>query len=136
MISQSLESNLITYLLDLLGTRLDSAVKAQIVSALKAMTHNLNYGERVSQVLLKHPAWAEFKDQRHDLFIKDTSHVRGYLTGEILVLKIYVEILIFRTISGITPTAGYLTQGPSQNVEVITVPPPIDRDDPLARPTD
>uniref|UniRef100_T1GGD6 Uncharacterized protein n=1 Tax=Megaselia scalaris TaxID=36166 RepID=T1GGD6_MEGSC len=88
-----------------------------IVSALKAMTHNLNYGERVSQVLLKHPAWAEFKDQRHDLFIKDTSNVRGYLTG-------------------ITPTAGYLTQGPSQNVEVVTVPPPIDRDDPLARPTD
>ncbi|KAL5285788.1 DNAJC13 family protein [Megaselia abdita] len=82
LISQSLEVNLIPYLLDLLGTRLDSAVKAQIVSALKAMTHNLNYGERVSQVLLKHPAWAEFKDQRHDLFIKDTSNVRGYLTGE------------------------------------------------------
>lgn len=82
MISQSLEVNLIPYLLDLLGTRLDSAVKAQIVSALKAMTHNLNYGERVSQVLLKHPAWAEFKDQRHDLFIKDTSNVRGYLTGK------------------------------------------------------
>lgn len=34
---------------------------------------------------------------------------------------------------GVAPTAGYLTQGPSKNVEVLTSPPPIDRDDPLAR---
>lgn len=94
LISQSLETNLIPYLLDLLGTRLDSAVKAQIVSALKAMTHNLNYGERVSQVLLKHPAWAEFKDQRHDLFIKDTSNVRGYLTGKICCLRPKLKLIL------------------------------------------
>lgn len=37
---------------------------------------------------------------------------------------------------GVNPTAGYLTQGPSKNVEVMTSPPPIDRDDPLARNTD
>lgn len=37
-------------------------------------------------------------------------------------------------IIGINPTAGYLTQGPAQNVEVLTSPPPIDRDDPSARP--
>lgn len=36
---------------------------------------------------------------------------------------------------GVNPTAGYLTQGPSKN-EVMTSPPPIDRDDPLARNTD
>lgn len=57
-----------------------STVKAQIVAALKGMTHNLNYGDRVAQILLKHPVWAEFKDQRHDLFITE-SNVRGYLTG-------------------------------------------------------
>lgn len=61
-----------------------SAVKAQVVAALKAMTLNLNYGDRVSQILLKHPVWAEFKDQKHDLFITDTN-VRGYLTGKLQV---------------------------------------------------
>ncbi|XP_055379776.1 dnaJ homolog subfamily C member 13 isoform X2 [Condylostylus longicornis] len=120
LISQSLEVKLIPFLLTLLETRLDfvensSAVKAQIVSALKAMTLNLSYGERVTQILIKYPVWNEYKDQRHDLFITD-SNVRGYLTG-------------------VNPTAGYLTQGPSQNVEVLTSPPPIDRDDPLMRHT-
>lgn len=86
MISQSLEVGLIPFLLGLLDSRLEfvdnaSAVKAQIVAALKGMTHNLNYGDRVTQILLKHPVWAEFKDQRHDLFITDTN-IRGYLTGE------------------------------------------------------
>ncbi|KAM7345045.1 receptor mediated endocytosis 8 isoform 2-T2 [Cochliomyia hominivorax] len=119
LICQSLETGLIPFLLGLLDSRLDyvdnaSAVKAQIVAALKGMTHNLNYGDRVTQILLKHPVWAEFKDQRHDLFITDTN-IRGYLTG-------------------INPTAGYLTQGPAQNVEVLTSPPPIDRNDPSARP--
>ncbi|XP_032585427.1 dnaJ homolog subfamily C member 13 isoform X2 [Drosophila mojavensis] len=118
LISQSLEVGLIPFLLGLLDSRLEfvdnaSAVKAQIVAALKGMTHNLNYGDRVTQILLKHPVWAEFKDQRHDLFITDTN-IRGYLTG-------------------INPTAGYLTAGPAQNVEVLTSPPPIDRDDPSAR---
>jgi DnaJ homolog subfamily C member 13 len=32
--------------------------------------------------------------------------------------------------------AGYLTQGPSKSIEVVTVPPPMDRNDPLARETD
>lgn len=77
---------LIPFLLGLLDSRLEfvdnaSAVKAQIVAALKGMTHNLNYGDRVTQILLKHPVWAEFKDQRHDLFITDTN-IRGYLTGK------------------------------------------------------
>ncbi|KAI9580597.1 hypothetical protein GQX74_011267 [Glossina fuscipes] len=120
LISQSLEVGLIPYLLGLLDSRLDyvdnaSAVKAQIVAALKGMTHNLNYGDRVTQILLKHPVWSEFKDQRHDLFITDTN-IRGYLTG-------------------LNSTAGYLTQGPAQNVDVLTSPPPIDRDDPSARPS-
>ncbi|XP_062135863.1 dnaJ homolog subfamily C member 13 isoform X2 [Drosophila sulfurigaster albostrigata] len=119
LISQSLEVGLIPFLLGLLDSRLEfvdnaSAVKAQIVAALKGMTHNLNYGDRVTQILLKHPVWAEFKDQRHDLFITDTN-IRGYLTG-------------------VNPTAGYLTAGPAQNVEVLTSPPPMDRDDPSARP--
>lgn len=55
-------------------------VKAQIVAALKAMTHNLNYGDKVSHILNSNTIWAEFRDQRHDLFITDAT-VRGYLTG-------------------------------------------------------
>lgn len=85
LIRQSLECNLIPYLLGLLENRIEmvsnqSMVKAQIVSALKAMTHNLNYGDRVSQILNASSVWSEYKDQKHDLFISD-SNVRGYLTG-------------------------------------------------------
>lgn len=73
-----------------------SMIKAQIVAALKAMTHNLNYGERVSHILNSSSVWSEFKDQKHDLFITD-SNIRGYLTGVFIrtaqflinVLKIY-----------------------------------------------
>uniref|UniRef100_A0A1B0GBY6 Uncharacterized protein n=1 Tax=Glossina morsitans morsitans TaxID=37546 RepID=A0A1B0GBY6_GLOMM len=58
---------LIPFLLSLLDSRLDYvAVKTQIVAALKGMRHNLNYDDRVTQILLKHPVWSEFKDQRHD----------------------------------------------------------------------
>lgn len=56
-------------------------VKAQIVAALKSMTHNLSYGDKVSHLLNSNPIWAEFRDQKHDLFITD-SNIRGYLTGE------------------------------------------------------
>lgn len=57
-------------------------MKAQIVAALKAMTNNLNYGDRVNHILNANPIWAEFRDQKHDLFITDKA-VRGYLTGNI-----------------------------------------------------
>lgn len=55
-------------------------VKAQIVAALKAMTHNLSYGAKVSHILNSNQVWAEFRDQKHDLFITEST-TRGYLTG-------------------------------------------------------
>jgi len=58
------------------------------------MTHNLNYGDRVTQILLKHPVWAEFKDQRHDLFIADTT-IRGYLTGKLRIPLVLWYIIKF-----------------------------------------
>lgn len=58
-------------------------VIAQIVSALKTMTQNLNYGDQVLQILTADPTWAEFKDQNHDLFIMDTK-VRGAIQGNFL----------------------------------------------------
>ncbi|XP_053683789.1 dnaJ homolog subfamily C member 13 isoform X2 [Sabethes cyaneus] len=117
LIRQSLECQLIPFLLGLLESRIESTtnpamVKAQIVAALKAMTSNLTYGDRVAHILNQNPVWAEYRDQKHDLFITDTN-VRGYLTG------------------APNTTAGYLTQGPAKNVEVLTSPPPMDRDDPL-----
>ncbi|XP_039452152.1 dnaJ homolog subfamily C member 13 isoform X2 [Culex pipiens pallens] len=117
LIRQALECQLIPYLLNLLESRIEATsnpamVKAQIVAALKAMTSNLTYGDRVAHILNQNPVWAEYRDQKHDLFITDTN-VRGYLTG------------------APNTTAGYLTQGPAKNVEVLTSPPPIDRDDPL-----
>lgn len=118
-------------------------MKAQIVAALKSMTHNLSYGDKVSHLLNSNPIWAEFRDQKHDLFITD-SNIRGYLTGEQNPLgpqtpfnlqPFNVVVPIF-WLSGVAPTAGYLTQGPSKTTEVLTSPPPMDRDDPLARTTE
>lgn len=112
-------------------------VKAQIVAALKAMNSNLQYGDQVSHLLNSNPIWAEYRDQKHDLFITD-SNVRGYLTGGMFGLWVFFCVLWHRGLYWIcscvgNTTAGYLTQGPSKNIEVLTSPPPIDRDDPLAR---
>lgn len=72
-------------------------VKAQIVAALKAMTSNLTYGDRVAHILNQNPVWAEYRDQKHDLFITDTN-VRGYLTGsfqQTMIQKTNCNISIF-----------------------------------------
>uniref|UniRef100_A0A182WKY9 J domain-containing protein n=1 Tax=Anopheles minimus TaxID=112268 RepID=A0A182WKY9_9DIPT len=140
LIRQSLECQLIPYLVALLDSRLVLAnnpamVKAQIVAALKAMSANLTYGDRVTHLLNQHPIWAEYRDQKHDLFITDTD-VRGYLMGmhhkspRSMAASTYTLNYLFPTGAPNT-TAGYLTQGPAKNVEVLTSPPPIDRDDPL-----
>lgn len=117
-------------------------MKAQIVAALKAMTHNLSYGGKVSHILNSNQIWAEFRDQKHDLFITEST-TRGFLTGMLFarkqpmpIISIVFHRFFFFKFVGVTPTAGYLTQGPSKNVEVLTSPPPIDRDDPLARNND
>lgn len=86
LIRQSLECMLIQYLLGLLKSRANlsnnpATVIAQIVSALKTMAQNLNYGDQVLHILNSDPIWAEFKDQNHDLFIMDT-HKRGMIAGE------------------------------------------------------
>lgn len=72
-------------------------IKAQIVAALKAMTHNLNYGERVSHILNSSSIWSEFKDQKHDLFITDTN-IRGYLTGKFTLFEIFEFISLLKVL--------------------------------------
>ena len=80
-----MEAELVSYLLNLLGNDLDicknsASTKAQIVKALKSMAKNLTYGEKITSILDKSDTWAQYKDQRHDLFISSVSS-SSYLTG-------------------------------------------------------
>ncbi|XP_042910016.2 dnaJ homolog subfamily C member 13 isoform X1 [Parasteatoda tepidariorum] len=80
---QAVEAKLVPFLLDLLEKKLEgnsSAVKAQIVQALKSMCLSLQHGNQISEQLEKSEIWAEYKDQKHDLFISETQ-TGGYLTG-------------------------------------------------------
>ncbi|XP_012285401.1 dnaJ homolog subfamily C member 13 isoform X2 [Orussus abietinus] len=113
LIKQALEAEMVPYLLNILEGRLDvienpATTKAQIVKALKAMSRSLLLGEKVSAILEKSSIWAEYKDQRHDLFISNTTS-SGYLTA------------------GTPMSAGYLTAGPSATLS--TGPPPVEKND-------
>ncbi|XP_031784415.1 dnaJ homolog subfamily C member 13 isoform X2 [Nasonia vitripennis] len=113
LIKQALEAEMVPYLLNILEGRLDilenpATTKAQIVKALKAMTRSFTLGEKVSAILEKSSIWSEYKDQRHDLFISNTS-MSGYLTA------------------GTPVSAGYLTAGPSASIP--TGPPPVDKEE-------
>nr|XP_022914945.1 dnaJ homolog subfamily C member 13 [Onthophagus taurus] len=117
LVKQALDVDFVQYLLDLLDGKLElenpAMTKAQIVKALKAMTKSLTYGEKVSAILEKSSIWADYKDQKHDLFISSGPAI-GYLTA------------------GTPTTAGYLTQAPTAT-KMNTAPPPVDKDDPLLR---
>ncbi|CAG9764959.1 unnamed protein product [Ceutorhynchus assimilis] len=112
LVKQALDVDFIQFLLNLLEEQLElidnpAMTKAQIVNALKSMSRSLLYGDRVNAILEKSSIWAEYKDQKHDLFISN-SNISGYLTG--------------------VPTpAGYLTQGSGNTLQV--VPPPVHRED-------
>uniref|UniRef100_A0A3Q3W297 J domain-containing protein n=1 Tax=Mola mola TaxID=94237 RepID=A0A3Q3W297_MOLML len=112
LVAQALKVELVPYLLKLLeGVGLEtlqnpSAIKAQIVKALKSMTRSLQFGEQVNEILARSAVWSAFKDQKHDLFISE-SQTAGYLTGP--------------------GVAGYLTAGTGTTV-MSSVPPPVDND--------
>lgn len=92
---------MVPYLLNILEGRLDivenpATTKAQIVKALKAMTKSLLLGEKVNAILEKSSVWAEYKDQRHDLFISNNTS-SGYLTGKnvrIILTRRYLPLII------------------------------------------
>lgn len=84
LILQAINSGLVPYLLKLLDagqSTHSSSTKALVVNVLKAMRESATYGEQIGAMLDKSNVWAEFKDQKHDLFIQNTSAV-GYLTSE------------------------------------------------------
>lgn len=140
---------MVPYLLNILEGRLDSidnpaTTKAQIVKALKAMTRSLLLGDKVNAILEKSSVWAEYKDQKHDLFISNTP-TAGYLTGDLFYAAIslyrplsveytisrwYTLFNVFsltRRVAGIPVSAGYLTAGPSNTLP--TAPPPVEKED-------
>lgn len=109
------------------------------MAALKSMTHNINYGDRVAHILNTNKVWADYRDQKHDLFIMDTNRPFAITGGDFFFFIFCYEFISFFSLqnsAGVPQSAGYLTQAPSKNQEVSMSPPPIDRDDPMARPTD
>lgn len=86
LVKQALDVDMVPFLLNLLEGNLEvpdnpAKTKAQIVKALKSMSRSLLYGDRVSAILEKSTVWADYKDQKHDLFISSTP-TAGYLTGK------------------------------------------------------
>lgn len=101
LVGQALESNLVATLLRLLdssrhppipsgvppsssGTELQgltSSCRALIVQVLQAMCESPTHGLRVRELLDKSSVWAEYRDQKHDLFLSNTP-ISGYLTGK------------------------------------------------------
>lgn len=86
-VSQSLKCELIEFLLRLLDSNMagvdkPASVKAQIVKALKAMLNSLQYLTQVEAILNQSRIWKDYKDQKHDLFISNTT-TAGYLTNSV-----------------------------------------------------
>lgn len=52
-----------------LGINNVAAAKAEIVGALKNVSLDLQYGAKIAEILDESSIWAQYKDQRHDLFI-------------------------------------------------------------------
>jgi len=113
LVAQAVRVELVPYLVSLLDGPLrdvknPAGCKAQIVKTLKSMTRDLSNGAEVNEILDSSQVWSSYRDQKHDLFISDTSHA-GYLTGPVGV-------------------AGYLTQG-ANSPALSANPPPIDHHD-------
>lgn len=102
LVKQALEVEFVQFLLNLLEARLElidnpAMTKAQIVKALKSMSRSLMYGDKINSILEKSSIWAEYKDQKHDLFICN-SPVAGYITGELKYnLKFLSKIFVLKS---------------------------------------
>eukprot|EP00040_Diaphanoeca_grandis_P032411 m.196277 g.196277 ORF g.196277 m.196277 type:complete len:2301 (-) comp32615_c0_seq1:478-7380(-) len=109
LVAQALKCKLPQFLLALLKAPLDtidcaSAAKAHCVKGLKAMSRDLAHGAAVEEVLAECEWWASYKDQRHDLFITQST-TAGYLTGPT------------------TGVAGYLMAAPTTSASMGSEPP-------------
>nr|CDJ98393.1 Heat shock protein DnaJ domain containing protein [Haemonchus contortus] len=110
--AQMLSTKMVDYLLEVLGSDLPGvsnspAARAEIVDALKSACLDLQVGEKISEILNRSPIWAQYRDQRHDLFLpaQRTQAITGTSTG----------------------VAGYLTEGMFSPPPLHTQPPPMER---------
>ncbi|KAK6020429.1 hypothetical protein OSTOST_13917, partial [Ostertagia ostertagi] len=72
--AQMLSTKMVDYLLEVLhgdlpGVSNSPAARAEIVDALKSACLDLQVGEKISEILNRSPVWAQYRDQRHDLFL-------------------------------------------------------------------
>lgn len=131
LVEQALKTDLIKLLLKILDSNQNqntsSTIKAQIVQVLKRMCQSEQFGSQVTNILENSSIWNEFKDQKHDLFITQTSNP-GYLTGKYSFHNnLFSKINFFLVqLGGSVNIAGYLTQGNNNQFQASTQPPPID----------
>jgi len=83
---QMLSTGIISHLLEILASNNQQSVnnpaaaKSEIVDALKSCCQEIKYGNKIAELLRASPIWAQYKDQRHDLFLPTTSTVQA-ITG-------------------------------------------------------
>ncbi|KAK7077105.1 DnaJ subfamily C member 13 [Halocaridina rubra] len=108
LVEQGLRANVIPFLLTLLEAKLQvpnpSSTKAQIVTCLKTMAASPQHAEEVTALLEKSPVWAQYRDQKHDLFLEPAP----------------TTLSLTAAAPGV---AGYLTQGTSRTMP--SVPPSV-----------
>ncbi|WKX89857.1 hypothetical protein Q1695_009030 [Nippostrongylus brasiliensis] len=110
--AQMLSTKMVEYLLEVLrcdlpGVSNSPAARAEIVDALKSACLDLQVGEKISEILNQSPVWAQYRDQRHDLFLPAprTQAITGSSTG----------------------VAGYLTEGMFSPPPLHQQPPPMEK---------
>ena len=84
LVKQALGCRLIDEFLTLLDSALPevsspSGCKALIVKAIKAMQVSLVYGEEISAILKQSKVWAQYAQQKHDLFLNDTPNAGMFI---------------------------------------------------------
>lgn len=107
---QLLTTGILPYLLEILGSGLSgvdnpAAAKAELVDALKFACRDLQYGQKISDELNKSAIWAQYRDQRHDLFLPAPR--TQAITG---MIYIFINFYMLGP-TGSSAVAGYLTEG-------------------------
>ncbi|CAJ0577607.1 unnamed protein product, partial [Mesorhabditis spiculigera] len=110
---QLLSTGSVEFLLELLaspmaGVAKAAAARAEIVDSLKAACLDLRVGIEISKKLDANPIWAQYKEQRHDLFLP-ASRTQAITAGP----------------GGGARPAGYLTEGMFVPPPMATQPPPL-----------
>ncbi|KHJ75014.1 hypothetical protein OESDEN_25370, partial [Oesophagostomum dentatum] len=98
--AQMLSTGMVDYLLEVLrsdlpGVSNSPAARAEIVDALKSACLDLQVGEKISEILNRSPVWAQYRDQRHDLFLPAT-RTQAITGGYFVMITNLVTFILFR----------------------------------------